>query len=87
MLVDGVIYSGEDGIHKPDPRIYRRALDIAGLAPESVIFIGDNPEWDVTAPRTLGMRSIHFDPRRRHTASDAATVRELRELLRNLAGI
>lgn len=84
-LFDAVVYSGQDGIHKPDPLIFHRALTAAGLTPESVLFIGDNPEWDVIPPRALGMRAIHFDPRRKHATCDAATVPELQALLRGLA--
>src|SRR5205823_4108397 len=83
---DAVVYSGEDGIHKPDERIYRRALLAAGVAPHAAIFIGDNPEWDVGPPRRLGMRAIHFDPRRRHASCDADTTSKLRQRLPMMLG-
>jgi len=84
---DAVVFSAEDGIHKPDERIYRRALASAGAAPHEAIFIGDVLEWDVEPPRRLGMRAIHFDPRRRQRTCDAYTVAKLRERLLSMLDV
>ncbi|MDV2480752.1 HAD family hydrolase [Methanoculleus sp. Wushi-C6] len=56
-----VIFSSDPGFQKPDPRIYAAALDRMDLALESVLFIGDNPENDVLAPRRLGMQALHVE--------------------------
>lgn len=40
---------------KPDPAIYRWALQRAGCDATNVLFVGDSPEHDVVGPRTLGM--------------------------------
>ncbi len=64
----------------PEEAIYRRALGAIGVAADEAIFIGDHPESDVLGPRALGMRAIHFDPRRQHAmrqADDLATLRKL----------
>jgi putative hydrolase of the HAD superfamily len=47
------------GLRKPDPAIYRRALDILGTAPERVLFIDDRPE-NVAPAVAAGMRGIRF---------------------------
>ena len=53
-----VIVSEERGYAKPDPRIYRDALNALGLtSPEGVLFVGDNPVNDVDGARAFGMRT------------------------------
>ncbi|BBL69320.1 HAD family hydrolase [Methanoculleus chikugoensis] len=56
-----VIFSSDLGYQKPDPRIYAAALGRIGLSAPEVLFIGDNPENDVDAPRRLGMQALHVE--------------------------
>ncbi|MCS7179204.1 MAG: HAD family phosphatase [Anaerolineae bacterium] len=58
-LLDAVVISGEEGILKPDPAIYHRALERLGVAPEETVFVDD---WkpNVEVARQLGMVSVHF---------------------------
>jgi len=68
-----VVISGEVGLRKPDPAIYRLAADKLGLPRSAYVFVDDvaaNPP----ATAELGMATVH------HTGS-AATVRELERLL------
>jgi putative hydrolase of the HAD superfamily len=46
------------GAAKPDPRIYRAALEAAGVQPQEVIHVGDHPEQDVAAAAAVGMRTV-----------------------------
>ena len=53
-----VIVSEEVGYAKPDPRIFRDALNATGLTrPEQVMFVGDNPVSDIDGARRFGMRT------------------------------
>ncbi|MCY4663314.1 MAG: HAD family hydrolase [Acidimicrobiaceae bacterium] len=53
-----IIISEEVGYAKPDPRIFRDALDATGLGqPERVMFVGDNPRTDIDGARRAGMRT------------------------------
>ena len=53
-----IIVSEEVGYAKPDPRIFRDALDATGLGqPERVMFVGDNPRTDIDGARRFGMRT------------------------------
>jgi putative hydrolase of the HAD superfamily len=45
---------------KPLPDIYRAAIDISGLPPESALFIDDKQE-NCIAARAFGMNAIHFE--------------------------
>ena len=57
-LAPFIIVSGEMGYEKPDPRIFRDALEAAGLtAPERVLFVGDNPTADIDGAKRFGMQA------------------------------
>ena len=47
------------GLRKPEPAIYRRALDILGSAPERTLFIDDRQE-NVDGAMAAGMKAIRF---------------------------
>ena len=57
-----VIDSGVVGVSKPDPRIFRKALDEAALEPSEAVFVGDYYVIDVLGAKAVGMRPILFDP-------------------------
>lgn len=50
-----VFVSSEMGADKPDPAIYRRALEISRLLPNEVLHVGDDPERDWAAARVVGL--------------------------------
>lgn len=57
-----VTISAEEGVMKPDPRIFRIALARAGAAPEEAIFVDDFAE-NVAGAQAVGMIGVHFsDP-------------------------
>lgn len=51
-------YSSEVGFRKPDPRIFRIALDALGVSAPNTLFIGDHVVNDVKAPARIGMRTV-----------------------------
>jgi putative hydrolase of the HAD superfamily len=55
------IVSGLEGMEKPDPRIYRLALERAGVDAADAAFVGDSPEFDVDPPAALGMFPVLID--------------------------
>lgn len=60
-LMDAVILSPEVGLTKPDPAIYRLALERLALEPAQAFFL-DDLEKNVTAAQELGMAAlIHED--------------------------
>ena len=64
-----IIVSEEVGYAKPDPRIFRDALDATGLAkPEQIMFVGDNPATDIDGARRFGMRTAWVRRGRRFPA-------------------
>ncbi|MBN1685450.1 MAG: HAD family hydrolase [Spirochaetales bacterium] len=57
----GILIEGELGFGKPDERVFKLALEILGTAAQDTWMIGDNYEWEVIAPRELGMSTIWVD--------------------------
>lgn len=55
---DTILISEVEGLRKPDPEIFRRALHRLGLKPEEAAYVGDHPDNDVFASRNVGMKGI-----------------------------
>jgi len=58
-LFDVEVFSALVGLAKPDPAIYRLALERLGTAPEATVFV-DDYEPNVEAAAELGIQAIHF---------------------------
>jgi len=61
-IADAFLYSvtsAEEGVMKPDPRIFEVALARTGAQPAEAIFV-DDMEENVVAARALGIHAIHF---------------------------
>ena len=56
---DDIVISGEVGVIKPDPRIFRILLDRHGVRPEQAVFIDDVPK-NAAAASSIGIQGIHF---------------------------
>ncbi|WP_281648483.1 HAD-IA family hydrolase [Parendozoicomonas sp. Alg238-R29] len=47
---------------KPDPVVFMRVLELAGVTPEHAIHVGDNLITDVQGASDVGMRTVWFNP-------------------------
>lgn len=56
---DTFVYSAEEGMTKPDPLIFTRALHRLGVTAQETIFVDDMPH-NVSVARALGMHAIQF---------------------------
>jgi putative hydrolase of the HAD superfamily len=61
-LVDAVVISEEAGASKPDPAIFRVALDRIGTSAAETIMVGDAWRTDIAGARAAGIRAIWFNP-------------------------
>jgi putative hydrolase of the HAD superfamily len=59
---DLIVDSGLVGVEKPDPRIFRFALDRFAVPPERAVHIGDTYATDVIGARAAGLRVALIDP-------------------------
>jgi putative hydrolase of the HAD superfamily len=78
--VECVIDSGAVGVSKPDPRIFRIALEAMQVAPADAWYVGDTPAIDVTGARAAGLEPIVMDPYGLHEDADYVRVRSLGEV-------
>jgi FMN phosphatase YigB (HAD superfamily) len=60
--IECVIDSGNVGVMKPDPRIFQAAVDLLGLEPGQVWYVGDMPAIDVVGARRAGIQPYLMDP-------------------------
>ncbi|XP_015065558.2 haloacid dehalogenase-like hydrolase domain-containing protein 3 [Solanum pennellii] len=68
------VFSGLEGVEKPDPRIFEIALKKAGnVAPEEALHIGDSLRKDYLAARGVGMHALLLD---RFKTADAVNGRK-----------
>jgi HAD superfamily hydrolase (TIGR01549 family) len=54
------LYSGDEGIEKPDPRIFELAAERANLSGRRLIYMGDRVDKDVAGASAAGWSSILF---------------------------
>lgn len=76
-----MVISGKEGVEKPDPAIFRIALERGGVAPEDAVFVGDHPRLDIEAAAGLGMTAVLIDRPGRYPDFDGVRIRSLTELL------
>ena len=56
---DEIVVSAEEGIMKPDARIFERALSRIGCGPQEAVFI-DDMAANVAGARAVGLAAVHF---------------------------
>lgn len=59
--IDLTLISAEAGFHKPDPRLFARAVDHWGCAPDDILHVGDSPGEDVAGAESAGLRALLLD--------------------------
>ena len=60
-LLDGVVTSAATGSRKPEPQIFRVALELAGCEPGEALHVGDTPEEDVAGASAAGVPVLLLD--------------------------
>jgi FMN phosphatase YigB (HAD superfamily) len=81
---DVVVVSGAVNIRKPNPQIFRKALDALGVMAEETVFVGDTVDADVEGAQEVGMKTIFIERRVQKGAAEAyptQTIKSLSEFL------
>jgi putative hydrolase of the HAD superfamily len=78
LLVDSHLV----GFRKPDPAIFRLALERLGVEAGEAAFVGDSYAHDALAARAAGMRAVLLDPLDLHPEAVCPRIRSLADLLR-----
>jgi beta-phosphoglucomutase len=75
-----VVVSAAIGLAKPDPRIFDRAVERAGLPRDRMLYVGDHFGDDVMGARAAGMAAVLVDRPNRHADLPCARIASLIEL-------
>jgi putative hydrolase of the HAD superfamily len=77
----GQIFTAEGlGVAKPNAQAFHTVCDALGLAPDEVLYVGDDYATDVIASRAAGLHAVHLDRNTRGltpTDERIATITEL----------
>lgn len=74
------VISGIEGVEKPDPRIFRLALERTGVAATESMYVGDNPSFDIEPAESLGMSAVLLDRRGRYPDHPGTRITTLDDL-------
>lgn len=77
------VFSSEVGFRKPDPRVFRMALERVGVEAPQAAFVGDRLFDDVSGAQAVGMRAVQTRQFRQEEDPDAhpnAVIDHLNEL-------
>jgi putative hydrolase of the HAD superfamily len=67
---DAVLDSQLEGVQKPDPEIFRRALERVGVSADRALMAGDIPEVDMRGAQRAGIAGVLIDPEGRHAGGE-----------------
>lgn len=59
--LDGTVSSAVVGAAKPEPTVFRAALELAGCEADEAFHVGDSPQGDVDGARAAGIRVALLD--------------------------
>jgi HAD superfamily hydrolase (TIGR01549 family) len=79
-----VLDSHEEGVEKPDPRIFRKALERTGARADQSLYIGDMYHIDVAGARAAGMEVMLLDPADLHRDKPVRRIAGLSALLSSI---
>ena len=74
------VISGVEMVAKPNRRIYERALELAGVAPEEAVHVGDSLANDVRPAAELGITAVLLDRRDCQAGLHEPRITTLRQL-------
>lgn len=74
-MVDVAVYSHEEGVRKPDPRIYAIACERLGIPAAEIVFLDDR-QPNIDAARAYGLQTVLF-------TTTPQAIADIETLLRN----
>ncbi len=94
-LFDTVIFSCSVRLVKPEPEIYRLALERLGASPEEAVFVGDGGDHELDGAKAVGLTTVWTEYLQKKDAETRALIRpfadyhiddirQLPEILENL---
>lgn len=81
---EAIVDSHHEGVRKPDPEIFRRALSRLGVAAERAVYLGDIPGVDVAGAQAAGLGAVLVDPGGFYAEHDGERVASVAEWIDRL---
>lgn len=78
---DSILISEWEGIKKPDPEIFTRAMRKLNVSAKECLFVGDHPENDVKAAQHTGMKAIWKEDKQWRSFQADYMINDLMEIL------
>ena len=75
-----IVDSHEEGVEKPDPRLFRIALERTKARPETTAYVGDLYHVDAVGAREAGLFPILLDPAGLHADKPVCRISSLLDL-------
>jgi len=79
-----ILSAGEVGVSKPNPGIFRAALERMEASPEESLYVGDNYWADVLGAEAAGIRPVLLDPMGLFPEAECMVLASIEELLVHL---
>lgn len=79
-LVDLIVDSAEEGVEKPDPRLFEIALERVASQPATTLHVGDFYHIDVLGARAAGLTTVLVDAAALYSAADCHRIQSIAEL-------
>lgn len=80
IYFDTILVSEWEGVKKPNPDIFKKALNQLDVSPNESMYIGDHPENDVCAAKNIGMLGVWKKDSQWTNVEADFIIEELREL-------
>jgi HAD superfamily hydrolase (TIGR01509 family) len=84
---DVMLDSAEEGVEKPDPRLFQLALERSRSRPEETVHVGDLYHVDVEGARNAGLDAVLLDVADLYSAHDCVRIHDITELPAVLKGM
>lgn len=78
---DLILCSEEVGVNKPHPDIFHFAMKSTNAKAEESVMIGDTYEADILGAKSVGMKTIFFNPKKELVEEETLQIHELKELI------
>ena len=80
VYFDVIVCSEDVGVNKPNPKVFHTALEKAGAKASESLMIGDSFDADILGAQNVGMKAIHFNPKKEPKKSESTEIHCLSEL-------
>ena len=93
LYFDEIITSEDFGVKKPDPKPFRRALEVLGTRPEETLMVGDWPDRDIKGAKGAGIRTVWakygdtFNTKESGAEFEISEIREVLDIVKKENGV